>query len=356
MPRLVHRVPAYKVHKASGRARLRFQGRDIYLPGPFGSKESREAYARFIAEQSNRPESSLVMGPPCPDLLSISELVLLYSGHAKSYYRKNGKPTGEHVCIKYAVRPLEGLFGLTLAREFGPKKLKLLRDAMSRLDWTRRHINAAVRRIKRMFTWAAEEELLPGEVALNLRAVGGLKQGCSTAREKPEVGTVPDDHVTAALPYVSPRVRDLILVMRRSGMRPGEALSMTVEGLDRTDPECWIYRPGRHKTEHQGKDRVVFLGPRCQEVLLPRIMATGSGRLWPITARSLHGAIVKACRKAGVPRWAPNMLRHTYATEIRQRFGLEEAQVTLGHSKAATTEIYAERDLGKAREVARLVG
>lgn len=335
---------------------MRFEGKEVYLPGLFGSKESREAYARFIAEQSKRPESSLVVEAPCPDLLSISELVLLYSEHAENYYRKDGKPTGEHVCIKYAVRPLEALFGISLAREFGPKKLKLLREEMIRLDWSRRHINAAVRRIKRMFTWAAEEELLPGEVALNLRAVQGLKKDRSTAREKPEVGTVPDDHVMAALPYVSPRVRDLLLVMRRSGMRPGEALSMTVEAIDRTDPECWIYRPGRHKVEHHGKGRVVFLGPKCQEILLSRIVATGSGRLFPIGSRSLHKGVVEACDKAEVPRWSPNMLRHAYGTEIRRRFGLEEAQVTLGHSKADVTQVYAERDLSKAREVARLVG
>ena len=66
--------------------------------------------------------------------------------------------------------------------------------------------------------------------------------------------------------------------------------------------------------------------------------------------------MARACRKAGVPRWSPNRLRHSFATEVRSRFGLEEAQVTLGHSKADVTQTYAERDLGKAREVARAVG
>jgi integrase len=55
-------------------------------------------------------------------------------------------------------------------------------------------------------------------------------------------------------------------------------------------------------------------------------------------------------------RWAPNRLRHTAGTEIRKRFGLEGAQVALGHSKANVTEIYAERDLSKAVEIARQVG
>lgn len=55
-------------------------------------------------------------------------------------------------------------------------------------------------------------------------------------------------------------------------------------------------------------------------------------------------------------RWSPNQLRHTAATEIRRQFGLEAAQVTLGHSNANVTQIYAERDLSKAAEIMRAVG
>ncbi len=55
-------------------------------------------------------------------------------------------------------------------------------------------------------------------------------------------------------------------------------------------------------------------------------------------------------------RWAPNRLRHTAATELRKRFGLEAAQVVLGHSAADVTQIYAERDLAKAAAVIREVG
>ncbi|MEO9932647.1 tyrosine-type recombinase/integrase [Rhodopirellula bahusiensis] len=55
-------------------------------------------------------------------------------------------------------------------------------------------------------------------------------------------------------------------------------------------------------------------------------------------------------------RWNPNQLRHTRGTEIRKRFGLEAAQVILGHAAADVTQIYAERDREKAIEVARQVG
>ncbi len=55
-------------------------------------------------------------------------------------------------------------------------------------------------------------------------------------------------------------------------------------------------------------------------------------------------------------RWSPNQLRHTAATEIRRQFGLEAAQVILGHSKADVTQLYAERDLAKGIEIVRRIG
>jgi integrase len=55
-------------------------------------------------------------------------------------------------------------------------------------------------------------------------------------------------------------------------------------------------------------------------------------------------------------RWAPNRLRHSAGTEIRKRFGLEAAQVILGHASADVTQVYAERDLQKAVEIMREVG
>ena len=54
--------------------------------------------------------------------------------------------------------------------------------------------------------------------------------------------------------------------------------------------------------------------------------------------------------------WSANQVRHTYATEVRKDFGLEAAQVALGHSHADVTQTYAERNLSLAVEVAKAVG
>jgi integrase len=56
-------------------------------------------------------------------------------------------------------------------------------------------------------------------------------------------------------------------------------------------------------------------------------------------------------------RWQPHQLRHTAATEIRREFGLEAAQIALGHSSALVTEaVYAERDMAKVEQVMMKIG
>ena len=55
-------------------------------------------------------------------------------------------------------------------------------------------------------------------------------------------------------------------------------------------------------------------------------------------------------------RWHPNQLRHTAATIIRREFGIETARIQLGHSRAFTTEIYAEADRLKAVEAMAMLG
>lgn len=70
-----------------------------------------------------------------------------------------------------------------------------------------------------------------------------------------------------------------------------------------------------------------------------------------------------ACERLGltdtIPHWFPHQLRHTRATEIRRsesKYGLEGAQVFLGHAHADVTQIYAERDMDLARRIALEMG
>jgi integrase len=55
-------------------------------------------------------------------------------------------------------------------------------------------------------------------------------------------------------------------------------------------------------------------------------------------------------------RWSPNQLRHSAGTEVRQQFGIEAAQMVLGHKNAHVTQIYAVRNFELAAKVARQIG
>ena len=57
-----------------------------------------------------------------------------------------------------------------------------------------------------------------------------------------------------------------------------------------------------------------------------------------------------------VPRWHPHQLRHNFATMIRRQYGIETARILLGHRSTAVTELYAEVDRGRVREIVSKIG
>lgn len=71
---------------------------------------------------------------------------------------------------------------------------------------------------------------------------------------------------------------------------------------------------------------------------------------------SFRRAVKRLCTTTNVPNWTPNRLRHNAATRFRKEFGIEVARVLLGHRRLNTTEVYAERDVGKAMRAARDLG
>src|SRR5262249_20791368 len=162
-----------------------------------------------------------------------------------------------------------------------------------------------------------------------------------------------------------------------------------------TSGRVWIYTPPEHKTEHHGKRRQVYLGPRAQAVLKSWLRVNLAANLFspreameerkarlrqdrktPVQpsqrdrpkpkpkrppgerydTASYRRAIAYGCKKAGVPRWHPHQLRHNAATKVRKEFGLDVARAVLGHSSPAVTEVYAELDSAKAAEAMEKVG
>lgn len=391
MPRLSYALPKYRKHRASGQAIVTLCGVDHYL-GPHGTRASKCQYDRLIAEWLANDRRLL----PASDSITVVELCARYWRYAKGYYLKDGRCTKVAPAIKLALKYVNTWYGRELAADFGPLALKAVRQQMVEDGLSRRYINDHVDRIKRMFKWAVGEQLIPAETYHALAVVPGLLRGRTIARETAPVLPVEDSVVEQTLPLLPAGVADMVRFQRLTGCRPAEVCLLRPCDLDRSK-EIWTYRPESHKTEHHGRERIILVGPKAQEILLrylardaqtycfrpcdseaKRRSAMHEARKTPLrfgnrpgsnrrkhpkrqagecyTTDSYRRAIARVCEKHGIPRWSPNRLRHTAATEIRKEFGLEAAQVILGHSQANVTQVYAERDLAKGMEVARRMG
>lgn len=386
------RAPKYRRHKGKGLAVVTIRGRDIYL-GKFGSASSKELYRRLIGEFMLTGGVAMLTEP---EEITVAEVAAAFIKFARGYYVKRGKPTREYEQIIEVVRVVKPLYGRAPASEFGPLALKAVRERLIEAGHCRKHINGCVDRIRRMFKWAAGEQLIAADVPQALAMVAGLRKGRTEAPEGSPVLPVDDAVVDATLPKLPAVVADMVRFQRATGCRPEEVCTLRPCDVDRSG-EVWLYRPESHKTEHHDRDRCVYIGPKAQAVLLrylardagdycfrpvdsnaKRQAARAAARVTPLscgnrtgtnrvakprrragdryTTDSYRRAIHRACTAAGVEKWSPNRLRHAAATEIRREFGLEAAQVVLGHAQANVTQVYAERDTAKGFEVARRIG
>lgn len=399
-------VPRYRHHKGSGQAFVQVNGRRHYL-GKWDTPQSKERYAAYVAELAVCP-TPLPLTTPA-SAITVIELAA-YLDFAEGYYQKLGKPTTHLPQLKAAIRAVRDLYGYTEAAKFGPLALRAIQQKMVGTGASRRYINQHVGHIKRMFKWGVSVELLTPSVYQAIATIPGLKAGRTAARETPPILPVAGEVVEATLPHLSVIVADMVRFQRLTGCRPGEVCQLRPVDVERSG-EVWQYRPESHKTQHHGRERIIYVGPQAQDVLLPYLLRDAQAHCFspaeseqrrreeqrarrrtrvqpsqqhrrkarpvrqPRTAynkdsynRAITRGIVKAnaqrvkeAQQAGVeavavPHWSPNQLRHSKATEVRRQFGLEAAQVVLGHAKADVTQIYAERDSRLGAEVARRIG
>ena len=153
-----------------------------------------------------------------------------------------------------------------MPRTSDPRRVKAVRQDMINAKLCRRTINQRIGRIRRVFQFAVENELIPPSVHHGLKAVKGLGRGRSAAPESKPVKPVPDADVDAVRPFVSRHFWAMIELQRLTGMRSGEVCMMRTCDLD-TSGKLWTYTPERHKAAHHGKERRIPLGPKAQEVL-----------------------------------------------------------------------------------------
>ena len=409
MPRQKNASPSYLLHQRSGQARVRLEKdgrcREHYL-GPYGSPESWEMYHRLVAEHLQESDGDVSDSTEVEEGLSIAEIVVQYDEFSREYYVKDGEITNDR--FRAVVGPLVTLYGSTPASEFGPNRLRAVREhiilrghaGQAKYDengklvkpgepLSRGYVNALVRDLLRMFKWGVSRELLPVSVYDALRAVEGVRKGKDNRLcEAKPVRPVPEEDFEAVVAAASPQIATMLQVQRLAGMRPDEVTIMRPRDIEETG-DLWIYRPESHKLDWQGIDKEILLGPRAQALLVPWLEGRSddaylfspkevaeasysarrrrekkkprrSRRKRPprehYTDDTYRRAVQRICKEVDVPSWSPGRLRHNAGTEVRQEFGVEAAQLVLGHRKLSTTEIYAEKNREKYQEIIRSIG
>lgn len=243
-----------------------------------GAGEERASASEVGCRSGRRGREASLVDAPAAGELTVSKLIISYWRWAGSNHKFK-----RAFNIKAALRVLRRLDGSTPAIQFGPRKLRILREAMvlgdttavpPRKPWSRRTINDRVRVIVTMFRWAVSQELLPPSIPQALAMVEPLKRGRTTAREGEGVGPVPQELIDAVRPLVSRQVRAIIDLQLLTGARPGELLGLRPVDIETGVPGgVWTYRLTEHKNAFRGKDRRIYFGPKAQRVLAPFMAA-----------------------------------------------------------------------------------
>ncbi len=179
MPKLTTSTPKYRKHRASGQAIVTLDGRDFYL-GPHGTKTSHHEYDRLIAEWLANGRR-LPVGHEDIALTTMAELMAAYRRFVRLYYRKNGRLTSEVAGVDRALAYVKKLYLRLPVVEFGPLKLKAVRQTMIDAGWCRKTVNQQIGRVVRMVKWGVAEELVPPQIHQALASVTGLRKGRTAA-------------------------------------------------------------------------------------------------------------------------------------------------------------------------------
>lgn len=140
--------------------------------GRTSEPETQRRYEVFVAELTQ------ASGAPIQShSLTVSELCLMFIGHAKTHYRKNGQETSEVACFRHAMRPLIKLYGPTTVQAFGPRRLDDVRKEMILLGYCRDTINKHTRRIRQIVKWGISQEAVSPNVLVSLQTLPPLRKG-----------------------------------------------------------------------------------------------------------------------------------------------------------------------------------
>ncbi|MCL2701792.1 MAG: site-specific integrase [Phycisphaerae bacterium] len=333
-------------------------------------------------------------------VLSVADLVAVYLEHARVYYRrKDGTLTSESTNIEVGTRLLVSKFGTMPADDLTKKHVHELRDIWISEGKAYTTINKYMGFIKRMYHWASDEQDYVSESTFHsVDVVRNLVMWRTEARVPDPVGPADPRSVDAAMEHMPVTLWRMVALHRLAGFRSTELCILRPKHIDRGG-DVWVYEPEWSKEEHKRIPRKIHLGPIAQEILAPMLnrpegefcfqpeavqcerwklqrlhrqtpvqpsqVARGQKKARKFEPRfdkaTYYQAVEYAQNRAkksceGFVEWSPHQLRHSFINGARSLFGAEKARAAGGHASLDATEIYLERDMAAAADVAKQIG
>lgn len=137
MPRKgTRKKPKCTLHKQSGQARVRVDGKDHYL-GKYGSPERRRRYDDLILEWKQTASGNF-------PATNFGQLARLYLAYLRKIHQKNGQPTSEVAIAKAALRRMCKVARKEPLHKLRPRHLKQARNPMVKDGLARTTVNRFV--------------------------------------------------------------------------------------------------------------------------------------------------------------------------------------------------------------------
>lgn len=205
--------------------------------------------------------------------------------------------------------------------------------------------NNAMRTLRRILGRAVAAKILKAAPKIKLLAENQRKHMIDATNE------------AKLLPFCRPRVREILMIMRDSGMRNHkEVFTMRWEHIDWAKSRYFVYDSKTAKGR-----RWVPLSPRVVQALLARRSGQKAGWVFASKRGAKCGHLTtiakgfqSARKKAGLPKEVvPYCARHGFGTEMyRATKNLVAVMTVMGHADISTTMKYQHQDTDEIAAVA----
>lgn len=188
-----------------------------------------------------------------------------------------------------------------------------------------------IRSVSAFFGWCVKQDFLMVNPA--------IKVAKPKSRSRTAEAVISEVDHQRLLSVATPCFRVVLQILYATGCRPSEACAIT---SDNFDPANGVVVLEVHKSDHNGKPRLIFLPPEVVELLQTQVAKYGHGKLLrsrqghPLTSRAITFAMMRLRRQLGISAIAYGY-RHAFATRALSK-GIPDAHVAalLGHSSTAT--------------------